>query len=108
MVENEIQAMEADVLDDGNIIRLKKPLKNGKDSLVLDYDRLTGYTLVKCERAARKDDKTMTVPLLSQVYLANVAAVAAGVKYDDILGLSAIDFQSVTLRAQGFLTGSQD
>ena len=108
MAENEIQTVEADVLDDDNVIKLKKPLKNGKDSIVLDFDRLTGYTLIKCERAARKDDKTMTVPLLSQVYLANVAAVAAGVKYDDILGLSAMDFQSVTLRAQGFLTGSQD
>lgn len=106
MAENEIQTMEAEIMDEDNVIKLKKPLGNGKDSIALDFDKLNGYALVKCERAARRDDKTMTVPLLSQVYLANVAAVAAGMKYDDILGLCATDFQAVTLRAQSFLTGS--
>ena len=50
------------------------------------------------------------MPALSQVYQAHVAAIAANVKYDDILALTAKDFTAVMIKTQGFLLGtaSQD
>lgn len=91
------------------IIDLSRALPDGRTSLVLDFDKVTGYTLLRCEKAAKKDDASIVVPALSQVYQAHVAAIAADVKYDDILALSAKDFTAVMIKIQGFLlgTGSQ-
>lgn len=92
------------------IIKLAKALPDGSKTLVLDFDSVTGYTLLRCEKAAKQEDTSIVVPALSQVYQAHVAAVAANVKYDDILALSAKDFTAVMIKIQGFLlgTGSQD
>lgn len=90
-----------------NTIQLKKPLGSGAKSLTFDFDKINGYSLIKAEKLAKQDDPQMVVPMLSQAYQAHVAAMAAGVKYDDILSLCASDFTAVTLRAQRFLAGSQ-
>ena len=95
-----------EVLDDDGTMRLRKPLPNGKDELVFDFDRVNGYKLVDAERRAKREDNTITVALLSQVYLAHVTAAACGVKYDDILSLSATDFSAAVLRTQNFLAGN--
>ena len=87
-----------------NTLKLSKPL-NGKQELVFDFDKITGHTLVKCTTLAKKDDPSMLVPSLSTAFQAHVAAAATGLKYDDILSLSAPDFVAVTLKVQGFLNG---
>ena len=97
--------VEAEVLDEGSLVKLQKAL-DGREELHLDFDKLTGGVLLKCASKAKKDDPLMTVPSLSQAYQAHVAAAAAGLKYDDILRLSAPDFIAVTLRTQSFLNGS--
>lgn len=91
-------------------IELTRALPDGTKTLILDFDKVSGYTLLRCEKAAKKEDASIVVPALSQVYQAHVAAIAANVKYDDILALPAKDFTAVMIKTQGFLlgTGSQD
>lgn len=94
------------VLDENDVVHLKKPLTNGQDFIAFAWDRVTGYTLIRCLKNAKKEDPGMTLPALSLPYQAAVAAYASGVKYDDILSLSAPDFMAVTLKAQNFLLQS--
>lgn len=83
-------------------IKLSSPLA-GKDTLKLDFDKLNGYTLQKCYNAAKREEPNMAVAAFSMAYQVNVAAIAAGVKYDDIMALKGKDFTAVTLLVQGFL-----
>ena len=89
-------------------IKLKKPLSNGKDELVLDFDSINGQTLIQCEKDAKRDDPTITIPNLSQVYLAKVAAQAAGVRYDDICALPGGTFGKVLVEVRNFLLGADN
>lgn len=95
---------------DDQKIELTRALPDGTKALILDFDNVSGYTLLRCEKAAKKEDASIVVPALSQVYQAHVAAIAANVKYDDILALTAKDFTAVMIKTQGFLLGtaSQD
>lgn len=95
---------------DDQKIELPRALPDGTKTLILDFDNVSGYTLLRCEKAAKKEDASIVVPALSQVYQAHVAAIAANVKYDDILALTAKDFTAVMIKTQGFLLGtaSQD
>lgn len=95
---------------DDQKVELTRALPDGTKTLILDFDNVTGYTLLRCEKAAKKEDASIVVPALSQVYQAHVAAIAANVKYDDILALTAKDFTAVMIKTQGFLLGtaSQD
>ena len=92
-----------EVVDEKDVIHLKKPLPNGNTQLIFDFDRVNGYTLLKCEKQAKKEDSAISYLPFSQVYQAFVAAAAAKVKYDDILNLDGADFIAVTTRVQGFL-----
>lgn len=93
----------SEVVDEKDVIHLKKPLPNGNTQLIFDFDRVNGYTLLKCEKQAKKEDSAISYLPFSQVYQAFVAAAAAKVKYDDILNLDGADFIAVTTRVQGFL-----
>lgn len=101
---------QVQTVPDDQKIELTRALPDGTKTLILDFDKVSGYTLLRCEKAAKKEDASIVVPALSQVYQAHVAAVAANVKYDDILALSAKDFTAVMIKTQSFLlgTGSQD
>ena len=101
---------QVQTVPDDQKIELTRALPDGTKTLILDFDKVSGYILLRCEKAAKKEDASIVVPALSQVYQAHVAAVAANVKYDDILDLSAKDFTAVMIKTQGFLlgTGSQD
>lgn len=96
---------EVEVLDENNIVNLRKPL-NGKDALILDFSKITGATLLKCEKKAKEVDPAIIMPQLSMVYAAHVAAAAAGVRYDDIISLFAPDFTAVTSKVNRFLNGA--
>ena len=108
MAENAVEVIEAEIIDDNNVVKLSKPLASGTDMLIFDFDKITGFKLVKAAREAKKDDPQMVVPALSQAYQAHVAAIAAGVKYEEILALNAIDFTAATVKVQAFLLGAQD
>jgi hypothetical protein len=95
--------VELEVVDDDKALKLSKPLSNGATELVFDFDRINGYTLIKCEKAAKKEDPAIAVQSLSLIFQAHVAAAAAKVRYDDILSLSAPDFTAACVKAQAFL-----
>lgn len=97
MAQNNVAGVEE------NVIMLHKPLADGTDKLVLDFDRINGRTLISCEKQARKQDPAITVLALSQVYQALVAGAATNLKYDEVLNLSGKDFTALCLKAQGFL-----
>jgi len=99
----DLEEVNVEIVDEKNVLKLKKPLPGGSDTLIFDFDRINGYTLLKCEKLAKKEDSSIAYLPFSQVYQAFVAAAAAKVKYDDILNLDGADFVAVTTRAQGFL-----
>lgn len=72
----------------------------------LNFDNITGYALIRCEKEAKKEDHSITVPSLSMTYQAQVAALACGCKIDDIYALPAADFTRVCLEVQNFLLNS--
>lgn len=78
-----------------------------KKVIELNFDNVTGYTLIRCEKAAKKEDPNISVPSISLTYQAHVAAVAAGVKVDDIYALPGKEFTKVCLDTQNFLLGSE-
>ncbi|WP_315452212.1 hypothetical protein [uncultured Selenomonas sp.] len=102
-----VEVYDAEPVDEANVIHLKKPMRSGAAEIHLDFDRVTGYILLKCEKEAKKDDPLISVMALSQSYQARVAAAAAKVKYDEILELSGADFTAVCLKVQNFLMGSR-
>ena len=102
--ENTNVADEPEV-DGENTIKLSKPV-NGQLSIVFDFDKIKGATLLKCEKKAKEVDNTIVVPQLSMVYQAHVAAAAAGMRYDDIINLSGPDFMAVTTRVSRFLNNA--
>ena len=101
--KNEIQTINPNC-----ILHLSKPLRNGNQDLIFDCDKITGYHLIACDRAAKKKDPSIMVPALSQSYQAMVAGLAADVRYDDICGLGAKDFSAACLMAQNFLLGNAE
>lgn len=102
VADSTVTTVEPEIIDNGNAIHLSKPL-NGKDVLVLDFDRINGRVLIACEKRARKLDPAVMVLSLSLVYQALVGAAAAGIKYDEALELSGSDFNALCVKAQGFL-----
>lgn len=103
----DVEIYDAEPVDEANVIHLKKPLRSGAKEIHLDFDRVTGYILLRCEKDAKKEDPLISVMALSQTYQARVAAAAAKLKYDEILELSGADFTAVCLRVQSFLMGSR-
>ena len=91
-------------MTDDRTIRLSKPL-NGRVTIVFDFDKIKGATLLKCEKKAKEIDSSIVVPQLSMVFQAHVAAAALGMRYDDIINLPAPDF--ITLKVSRFLNGAE-
>lgn len=98
---DEIAAGET--VEDDNIIHLGTPLADGQSTLTLDFTKINGRALLNLSKTARKLDPGATVLTLSPVYQAMVGAKAAGLKYDEVLELSAGDFTALCLRVQNFL-----
>ncbi len=105
-VEESVEVVEAELLDEGNTLNLQKPLPNGKSELIFDFDRINGYALMRCEKLAKKEDPTITTPILAMPFQAHIAAKACGIKYDDVLSLAAPDFMAVTRKVLSFLTSA--
>ena len=60
-VKNEVQT-----INPNNILHLSKPLRNGDEELIFDWDKITGYNLIACERSAKKKAPSIMGPALSQ------------------------------------------
>ena len=104
-IETDVELVP-EVVDEKDVIHLKKALPNGNTQLIFDFEKINGYTLIRCEKQARKEDPGLTVPLLSTAFQAFVAAAATKVRYDDIMGLSAPDFIAITTKAANFLASA--
>ena len=103
----EVAENDVKILDEDDVLHLIKPIKgkdgNDIDSLVFDFDKINGRVLLLCAKAAKQEEPDMLIPNLSMTFQAIVGAKAAGIRYDDVLGLAGPDFIAVTQRASRFL-----
>lgn len=89
-------------------IKFIKPLdKDGQkiEEIKLNLSELTGADLVQVERQARMQGDLTPDPLFSSEGLAIIAARVSGLLPEDIKGLYAPDFLSVTNTVKNFLFG---
>ena len=87
------------------VIKFENPIEfEGKKypELVMKLDDLTGNDLLAAEKESRAMGDKTAVPELSKQYLATVAARAAKVPVEMIMGLPAKHFTRVTLGVQSF------
>lgn len=73
------------------------------DKLELNFDKLTGRTLVKLEKEFKKENKGEFILVANNAFSAKVAAYCADIREDDILDMSAKDFTSITGEVTIFL-----
>ena len=73
------------------------------DKLELNFDKLTGRTLVKLEKEFKKENKGEFMLIANNAFSAKVAAYCADIREDDILDMSAKDFTSITGEVTIFL-----
>lgn len=87
-------------------IKLSKPLKiNQQDvnEVVLDFNKITGATLLAAEREARTRGEDGMSVFVSMQYQAIVAAKIIGVPVEDIEELPGNDFKNIVLSVANFL-----
>lgn len=87
-------------------IKLSKPLKiNQQDvnEVVLDFNKITGATLLSAEREARTRGEDSMSVFVSMQYQAIVAAKIIGVPVEDIEELPGNDFKNIVLSVANFL-----
>ena len=73
------------------------------DKLELNFDKLTGRTLVQLEKECKKENKGEFMLIANNAFSAKVAAYCADIREDDILDMSAKDFTSITGEVTIFL-----
>lgn len=73
------------------------------DKLELNFDKLTGRTLVQLEKEFKKENKGEFILVANNAFSAKVAAYCADIREDDILDMSAKDFTSITGEVTIFL-----
>lgn len=87
-------------------IKLSKPFAfEGKEytELELNLEALTGKDMINAEAEAKTISIIGSVAEFSKAYLAVLAAKAAKVPVDLIMGLSGKDFSRMTVEVQNFL-----
>ena len=73
------------------------------DKLELNFDKLTGRTLVELEKEFKKENKGEFMLIANNAFSAKVAAYCSNISEDDILDMSAKDFSSITGEVTIFL-----
>ena len=73
------------------------------DKLELNFDKLTGRTLVQLEKEFKKENKGEFMLIANNAFSAKVAAYCADIREDDILDMSAKDVTSITGEVTIFL-----
>lgn len=92
------------------IVSLKHKLKiKGVETneIHLDFDKITGHTMLAAENEVRAMGDTTPSVFLSMRFQASVAAKIIGVPVDDIMALNGTDFKKIILPVANFLL-SQD
>lgn len=87
-------------------INLKKPVTfESKEytEINAEFDNLTGQDLIDATNEARARGDQSVLVELSKLYQAIVAAKAAKVPVDMVIGLGGKDFVAITKAAQSFL-----
>lgn len=87
-------------------IKLSKPLKiNQQDvnEVVLDFNKITGATLLAAEHEARTRGEDSMSVFVSMQYQAILAAKIIGVPVEDIEELPGNDFKNIVLSVANFL-----
>lgn len=93
---------------------MEKVVLNGKirvnnietNELELDFDKITGRVMVEMETKSRAMGDNTPDLTFSMKYQLMLAAKAAGVIYDDLIDLSAIDIMAVLAEVKSFLFAS--
>ena len=73
------------------------------DKIELNFDKLTGRTLVELEKEFKKENKGELILVANNAFSAKVAAYCSNISEDDILDMSAKDFSSITGEVTIFL-----
>ena len=81
-------------------------MENDLFELDIPLEDLTGYHLIEVEQNLLKAGIAVLMPDYSKAYLIRVAAYAAKIPVEVLIGLSACDFTTVTNGVQSFLMGS--
>lgn len=87
---------------------LKKPIEDGENEykeLIFDFDSLTGFDVEMAISSLPPEQQSAGVIELNKLYLAEICAIAAGVRPEVIKKLSAKDYSTVTTKAMSFLIG---
>lgn len=87
-------------------VNLKKPVTfESKEytEINAEFDNLTGQDLIDATNEARARGDQSVLVELSKLYQAIVAAKAAKVPVDMVIGLGGKDFVAITKAAQSFL-----
>ena len=93
---------------------MERVILNGKirvnnietNELELDFDKITGRVMVEMETKSRAMGDNTPDLTFSMKYQLMLAAKAAGVIYDDLIDLSAIDMMAVLAEVKSFLFAS--
>lgn len=107
-VEDDVKSLideYKEVLKDSTM-KLSKPLPDGREELVFNFDTINGYKLLKCEKQAKRLDPTIQNMIQSYVFQTLVAAAATNCKYDEIASLSGPDFVVAMAKVNIFLTSA--
>ena len=76
------------------------------NELELDFDKITGRVMVEMETKSRAMGDNTPDLTFSMKYQLMLAAKAAGVIYDDLIDLSAMDMMAVLAEVKSFLFAS--
>ena len=76
--------------------------------IVLNFDDLTGFSLLDAEKQYKLRNKGVAVKELEDGWALTVAAKAIGLKYGDFLKFKGVDYLKVVNTTKGFLNSGWD
>ena len=76
--------------------------------IVLNFDDLTGFSLLDAEKQYKLRNKGVAVKELEDGWALTVAAKATGLKYGDFLKFKGVDYLKVVNTTKGFLNSGWD
>ena len=87
------------------IVLSKKYDFNGieMDKIELDFDKLTGRSLLQLEKEFKKENKGEFMLVANNAFSVKVAAYCSNISEDDILDMSGKDFTAITSEVTIFL-----
>lgn len=78
------------------------------EEIVLNFDELTGFSLLEAEKEYKLRNKSVAVKELEDGWALTVASKASGYKYGDFLKFKGVDYLKVVNATKGFLNSGWD